>query len=155
MNALLRRASRIGLPACLCGIGLLACLCAAQEVSHSVWDGVYTSDQAKRGESLYARECASCHGDLLTGGEQAPPLAGGEFLSNWTGLTVGDLFERIRKTMPMNKPGKLSREVNADILTYMLAVNKFPAGNTELSHTTEVLNQIRIEATKANEGDKK
>ena len=146
MNALLHRVS---------SLGLLAFLCYAQDVSHSVWDGVYTNDQAKRGEALYARECASCHGDLLTGGEQAPPLAGGEFLANWTGLTAGDLFERIRKTMPMNKPGKLSREVNADILAFMLAVNKFPAGKTELSHNTELLNQIRIEATKPNESDKK
>jgi S-disulfanyl-L-cysteine oxidoreductase SoxD len=143
-----RRVSSTGLLTCVI-LGL-----AAQEASHSVWDGVYTSEQAKRGEALYARECASCHGDLLTGGEQAPPLAGGEFLANWDGLTIGDLFERIRKTMPMNKPGKLSREVNADILAFMLAVNKFPAGKTELSHSTELLNQIRMEATKPNEGDK-
>lgn len=136
-------------------IGLLACLCLAQDVSRSVWDGVYSTEQSKRGQESYVKECAGCHGDLLTGGEQAPPLAGGEFLSNWNGLTLGDLFERIRKTMPMNKPGKLSREVNADILAYMLAVNRFPAGSTELSHTTEVLNQIRIEATKPNGSEKK
>ena len=140
---------------CLCGIGILAFLCSGQETSRSVWDGVYTDEQTKRGEALYARECASCHGDLLTGGEQAPPLAGGEFLSNWNGLTVGDLFERVRKTMPLNKPGKLSREVNADILAYMLAVNKFPAGQTELSHNAEMLKQIRIEATKPDESQKK
>jgi mono/diheme cytochrome c family protein len=127
----------------------------AQETTRSVWDGVYTDEQAKRGEALYARECASCHGDQLTGGEQAPPLAGGEFLANWDGLTVGDLFERIRKTMPMNKPGKLSREVNADILSYILDVNKFPAGKTELSNNAEMLKQIRLEATKPNESEKK
>lgn len=131
------------------------CGVIAQETTRSVWDGVYTNEQAKRGEGLYARECASCHGDLLTGGEQAPPLAGGEFLANWNGLTVGDLFDRIRKTMPMNKPGKLSREVNADILAYILAVNKFPAGNTELSSNTEMLKQIRLEAEKPNESEKK
>jgi len=149
MNEPRRRAGSTGLLACVI-FGLVA-----QETTRSVWEGVYTDDQAKRGETLYARECASCHGDLLTGGEQAPPLAGGEFLANWNGLTAGDLFERIRKTMPMNKPGKLSREVNADILAYMLAVNKFPAGNTELSHNAEMLKQIRIEATKPNEGEKK
>ena len=149
MNAL-PRASSAGLLTCAVIVAL-----AAQDVSRTVWDGVYTTEQSKRGEALYARECASCHGDLLTGGEQAPPLAGGEFLANWEGLTLGDLFERIRKTMPMNKPGKLSREVNADILAYMLAMNKFPAGKTELSSKTEMLTQIRIEATKPNEGGKK
>jgi mono/diheme cytochrome c family protein len=82
----------------------------AQEGTRSVWDGVYTDAQAKRGQGLYNQHCASCHGDQLTGGEMAPPLAGGEFLSNWNGLTLGDLFERIRKTMPLNEPGNLNRE---------------------------------------------
>jgi mono/diheme cytochrome c family protein len=55
---------------------------------HSVWEGVYSDDQAKRGEALYRQKCASCHGDKLTGGESAPPLAGGQFLSNWNGLAL-------------------------------------------------------------------
>lgn len=120
----------------------------AQEQSSSVWDGVYTDDQAKRGESLYARECASCHGAMLTGGEAAPPLTGGAFLSNWNGLTMGDLFERTRTTMPMTKPGKLPRETIADILAFVLSANKFPSGSTELPKKTEMLKQIRIDATK-------
>jgi len=116
--------------------------------SRSVWDGVYTEDQAKRGQPLYTQHCASCHGDSLTGGEMAPPLVGGEFLSNWNGLTVGDLFERIRTTMPLSKPGKLSREVNSDITAYMLNFGQFPAGQTELPRDTQLLKQIKIEATK-------
>lgn len=123
-------------------------LAFAQEPSRSVWDGVYTEEQAKRGQPLYNEQCSSCHGDMLTGGEMAPPLAGGDFLSNWNGLTMGDLFERIRKTMPLNKPGKLSREVNADITAYMLSVNKFPAGQAELAHDTGILKQIRLDANK-------
>lgn len=47
--------------------------------SRSVWDGVYTEEQAKRGETVYGKECSSCHGDLLTGGESAPALTGGVF----------------------------------------------------------------------------
>jgi mono/diheme cytochrome c family protein len=123
-------------------------LTRAQEQSSSVWDGVYTEEQAKRGESLYARECASCHGAMLTGGEAAPPLTGGAFLSNWNGLTMGDLFERTRTTMPLSKPGKLPRDTIADILAYILEANKFPAGSTELPKKTEMLKQIRIDATK-------
>jgi cytochrome c len=134
---------------------ILAVGISAQDGSRSVWEGVYTSEQAKRGETLYRRECGGCHGDMLTGGESAPPLAGGEFLSNWNGLTVGDLFERVRTTMPLNKPGKLSRETNADIIAYMLGFNKFPAGDTELTHNAEMLKQIRIEATKPNESEKR
>ena len=120
----------------------------AQDANRSVWDGVYTQEQASRGQGLYNQNCASCHADTLTGGESSPPLAGGEFLSNWNGLTLGDLFERIRTSMPQNNPGKLSREVNADITAYILSVNKFPAGKTELPHATEFLKQIRIESEK-------
>ena len=121
------------------------------QASRSVWDGVYTPDQAKRGDALYRQQCASCHGTALTGGESAPPLAGGEFLSNWNGLTVGDLFERIRISMPADRPGKLTREQNADILAFMLSMNQFPSGKTELERQTEVLKQIRVEAAKAEE----
>lgn len=127
---------------------LLVCIAWAQDATRSVWDGVYTEEQANRGHDLYNQHCASCHADTLTGGEMSPPLAGGDFLSNWNGLTLGDLFERIRTTMPQDKPGKLSREVNADITAYILSFNKFPAGKTELPHATEFLKEIRIDSEK-------
>jgi mono/diheme cytochrome c family protein len=129
-------------PAALCITAL------AQVASRSVWDGVYTDEQAKRGESAYRTACAKCHGDTLTGGEAAPPLTGGEFLANWNGLTVGDLFERIRVSMPADRPGALTSAQNADILSYMLTVNQFPAGKRELERQAEILKQIRFEATK-------
>lgn len=127
---------------------LLVALALAQDATRSVWDGVYTEEQAGRGQGLYNQHCASCHADTLMGGEMSPPLTGGDFLSNWNGLTLGDLFERIRTTMPQTKPGKLSREVNADITAYILSVNKFPAGKTELPHSAEFLKEIRIESEK-------
>lgn len=116
--------------------------------TRSIWDGVYSDAQAKDGAALYAQNCASCHGDTLGGGEEAPPLAGGDFLSNWNGLSAGDLFERIRTTMPLSKPQSLSREVNGKILAYIFSVNKFPAGKTELPTQTEVLKGIQIQASK-------
>src|SRR5271170_6825101 len=136
-------------------IMFLLAVCLSAQTSRSVWDGVYTSDQAKRGGALYANACASCHGAALNGGESAPPLTGGEFFSNWNGLTVGDLFERIRVSMPADNPGKLTREQDADILAFMLSMNQFPEGKAELEHRTEVLKQIRFEATKPGDGKQK
>lgn len=118
------------------------------QTTRSVWDGVYTEEQSKRGQALYMKECASCHGAELTGGEMAPPLAGPEFLASWNGLTVGELFDRMRQSMPQDEPGRLSRQQNSDILSYMLAANKFPPGKAELDRNTEPLKQIKIEATK-------
>lgn len=118
----------------------------------SVWDGVYTEEQAGRGQTLYARECASCHGASMSGGETAPPLTGSGFMANWSGLSVGDLFERIRVSMPEGRPGTLSRQQNADILTYILSVNQFPAGKVELQKDTDRLKQIRFLAEKPEPG---
>ena len=114
----------------------------------SVWDGVYTDDQAKRGQPIYVRECASCHSADLTGGESAPPLAGGQFMSNWDGLSAAELFKRMKDSMPQNKPGSLSGQENADILAYMFQVNQFPSGKTELARQPEALSTIKLESQK-------
>ena len=77
-----------------------------------------------------------------------PPLVGPEFLSLWNTKTVGDLFDRVRTTMPQDKPGSLTRQQNSDILAYLLSANKFPAGQTELETQTELLKQIQFDAFK-------
>ncbi|HEY2152068.1 MAG TPA: c-type cytochrome [Vicinamibacterales bacterium] len=120
----------------------------AQPPTGSVWNGVYTQAQSDRGKALYSEQCASCHGGELTGGEMAPPLAGGEFMAGWDGLTVGDLFERIRISMPQNSPGSLSGQQNADILAFILSAAKFPAGETELPKEAGILKTIKFEVKK-------
>jgi mono/diheme cytochrome c family protein len=141
-------------PVAIAGLAVIVssfCVLRAQAPpaeSRSVWDGVYTEEQAKRGETVYQKECAACHGDTLNGGESAPPLTGGAFLANWNGLTAGDLFDRIRKTMPQSAPGRLTRQQDADILAFLFSANKFPAGKTELYRQLEMLKEIRFEAAK-------
>jgi mono/diheme cytochrome c family protein len=142
----------------LLGLALIVssfCASRAQEPaeSRSVWEGVYTEEQAKRGEAVYKKECGACHGEMLTGGESAPPLTGGSFQANWNGLTLGDLFDRIRKTMPQSKPGSLTRQQGADVLAFMLNMNKFPAGKTELYRQSEMLKEIRFETKKPSTKD--
>ncbi len=39
--------------------------------------GLYTAEQADRGEDVYAAMCSTCHGVDLSGGGITPPLAGG------------------------------------------------------------------------------
>src|SRR5436190_17621304 len=126
--------------------GLLATVHA--QPTKSVWDGVFTEEQAKRGSPMYSEQCASCHGPELMGGEMAPPLATGDFISGWDGLTIGDLFERIRISMPQNAPGTLSGQQNADILSFVFSANKFPAGQTELPKEAGILKTIKFEVKK-------
>jgi S-disulfanyl-L-cysteine oxidoreductase SoxD len=112
----------------------------------SVLAGAYTADQAKRGADLYAKECAACHGDTLTGMDPIPPLAGSDFQSHFK--TVGELFDKTSTTMPAIAPGSLTAEQVADVLAYILSVNKYPAGSTALPSKVEALTTIKMESAK-------
>ena len=119
---------------------------AGQQPARSVSSGVYTADQAKRGQAVYTSECAKCHLDDLSGGRDAPPLAGADFINGWKGKTVGELFDEVKATMPFDGPGRLTPEQYADIIAYIFSANKLPAGEKELEHDVAPLKQIRIEA---------
>ena len=125
------------------GAGLFAGAQAGQRPSRSVWDGVYTDAQARRGKALYVEACATCH----SGGDQAPALFGSDFLRKFDGQTVAVLFDLIKRTMPQDRPASLSAEETADVLAHVLSFS-FPAGNTDLDRNPEPLKQIRFDATK-------
>jgi S-disulfanyl-L-cysteine oxidoreductase SoxD len=110
----------------------------------STWDGVYTDAQAKRGEAIYAERCASCHAPDLSGMDQAPELTGTDFLMEWNDLSIKDLFERTRVSMPADKPGSLDDQQVADVLAFMLQRNAFPPGHTDLSADADALKALRI-----------
>jgi mono/diheme cytochrome c family protein len=118
------------------------------DTNASVWDGIYSSAQATRGKALYAKTCASCHGPMLEGSGQMPPLVGDSFTGDWDNQTVDDLFEKIQSTMPGDKPGSLTRTQNADILAYVLSFNKFPKGTKKLPIDMAALQKIRFQAAK-------
>jgi S-disulfanyl-L-cysteine oxidoreductase SoxD len=102
------------------------------EIYKSAWSGIYTNDQAARGQSSYRSYCASCHGASLEGSGDAPPLAGPDFVDDWDCGNIADLFEKIEYTMPANRPGRLGEGQIAEILSYILKVNRFPAGKNAL-----------------------
>ena len=102
----------------------------------------------KRGEATFQENCAVCHGQDLSGGEVAPALFGGNFMSNWNGLTVGDLSERIRQSMPPDNPDRMNQQQRVDIISLILSANGFPEGQKELDTRVEFLKQIKIEPKK-------
>jgi mono/diheme cytochrome c family protein len=125
--------------------GIAACgsLIAAQ-APRTVWAGVYTEAQAVRGKQAYIDNCASCHGEGLQGADLAPALKGEDFLLRWSAQPVHGLATAIAKTMPLTAPGSLSDALNADITAYVLQVNKFPAGKTELPSDEAGLKSIDL-----------
>jgi cytochrome c553 len=115
--------------------------------TRSVFDGVYTDDQARRGEAQYGRMCESCHRADLTGSDvdEIPALAWDAFLARWNGRTVKDLYESMKRSMPKDKPGSLSARAYADLVAYIFQTNKFPSGTKELSLNPEALGTIVIQ----------
>ncbi len=100
--------------------------------------------QAQQGLDVYQRHCQRCHGAELGGADMTPALTGGAFTSNWDGLTLGDLYERIRTSMPADQPGALSRQENTDVIAFLLSRNGWPAGSAALPATPGTLRQIAL-----------
>ena len=126
----------------------LAGTAGAQDAGKSVWQGIFTPEQAERGAAVYSQRCGACHGAALNGTGEAPALVGGEFVSHWDTMTVGDLYDRVRTTMPQNDPQSLTREEYADVLAFLLKNNGFPTGDKPLDRRSEVLATIGITAEK-------
>jgi mono/diheme cytochrome c family protein len=123
-------------------------LAVQQPAGRTIWDGVFTADQAKRGDVVYQGVCAGCHGAALDGMDTAPALAGGAFMAQWDGVTLADMAERIRVTMPINRPGTLGRQQVVDVLAYILSFNGVPPSDAELPPESAALRAIRFAATK-------
>jgi mono/diheme cytochrome c family protein len=109
----------------------------------SVAAGVYTAEQAKRGEALYADACAACHDPKLIGGI-GPALAGKDFIAAWKDKTVGDVFTKIKVEMPLTAPGTLSADQTADVVSFILSANQFPAGAKPLAADAAPLKDIHL-----------
>jgi mono/diheme cytochrome c family protein len=121
----------------------------------TIWDGVYTAEQARRGQDIFNSECSYCHRDDLTGGffdngtGRAPALAGpGAFGSSltdrWKELAVGDMVADIASAMPQQKPASLTLQAYVDVVSYLLSKNGVPAGTTELPTDLDVLRTMLI-----------
>ena len=106
---------------------------AAQAQSASIWSGVFSAEQAKRGNDAYQASCSACHGsDLHATDPEARDLTGPAFRAKWNGKTLQDRFETIRDTMPPGNANTLGDKTYLDILAFILQSNEFPAGNQEL-----------------------
>ena len=102
----------------------------------SVLDGVFTADQASRGEATFRRVCSACH--------DTGEFSGGRFRLTWVGRTTADLFDTISTLMPEGDPGSLSPAEYASVVAYLLQVNGYPAGEAPLPASLSALRGMEI-----------
>ena len=116
----------------------------AQQPQRTVQDGVYSDAQATRGQALYAKTCAGCHGPALQGA-QAPPLAGDAFTTKFRTEPLSALFIKIRHTMPPGAAAnaQLTNDQAADLVAHVLKTNGFPAGKTDFAGADATNSAIR------------
>jgi len=120
----------------------------AHAAAHTTWDSIYTDSQATRGESLYKATCLKCHGETLAGTDSAVSLAGNDFMVNWDGLTLDQLYDKMLTTMPSDNPKSLPSAQIVDILAFVLSKNAFPSGKAALPDDVAVLKDITFSKAK-------
>lgn len=97
--------------------------------------GLYTNEQADRGERVFTMICSTCHGRT--------EFTGAMFQMTWMREPIGSLFQHISAAMPQDNPGSLSPEEYASVVAYLLRLNERPAGTVELPSDPEVLGELR------------
>lgn len=116
---------------------MLALLAACGESNpESTLDGIFTAEQATRGESLFNTHCVRCH--------SIQEFSGPAYASVWVGAPLSALYIRIANTMPLDQPGSLGTTEATAITAHILAENDMPSGNTDLGGDVEWLTSIAI-----------
>ena len=117
----------------------------AAESQATVCEGVYSMAQAQGGQKIFAAQCSQCHGANFRGGFGVASLAGPAFTTWWGDKTLWSLFDRMKSTMPLDSPGKLSDQSYIEILARILEVNDFPASDVaELPLQREKLERLSL-----------
>ena len=113
--------------------GLLICAGVSAE-PRTVNDGVFTKEQAKVGEQLYAEHCLLCHDK-----KYFRPV-----LKRWDSQPLGIMFTVMSTSMPESNPGFLNEKEYVDILAYILSLSRYAPGDTELDYKNGALNEVTV-----------
>ena len=107
---------------------------AAPDSGRSAAAGAYTARQATQGEETFRNICGNCHGTA--------EFSGPTFRKTWSGRSVYALFDQLRNSMPLDNPGGLSPEEYVAVIAYVLKLNQYPPGSSELPITDAALKLI-------------
>jgi mono/diheme cytochrome c family protein len=107
-----------------------------QPANTTIWDGVYSAEQAQRGEQLSQAKCGACH--------SSAEWASNAFVVRWSGGAVAHLRDYLRDNMPLDAPGSLTPAEYTAIVAYMLKLNRAPSGARELPSEDVALRRITV-----------
>jgi mono/diheme cytochrome c family protein len=111
-------------------------LAQAQASGRSVLEGVYSEAQAKRGQVEFEANCSTCH--------RAEWFGGPEFKEHWGWGEIFWVYDFARKNMPYDQPGTLPRQSYLDVVAYILKLNGYPEGPSDLPSSDDALMGIQF-----------
>lgn len=106
----------------------------SEPLPESTLDGIYTVDQAERGEGLFTTHCQRCH--------SIQEFSGRMFAAVWADVPASALYYRIANTMPMDQPGSLGNTEVTALMAHIFNANRMPAGNSPLEADLEWLTSL-------------
>ena len=98
----------------------------------------FTDDQADGGREVFRSQCTECHA--------SSEFSDSQFKFKWSRRNAGSLYQMIQTQMPETAPGSLTDEEAVGLVAYILRMNGFEPGETELSADPEVLDGISLSA---------
>jgi mono/diheme cytochrome c family protein len=119
---------------------LTAVVTSAQAPTKTTNSGVYTAAQAERGKTLFSEKCSGCH--------EPSRFSGDSFLEAWNDKPLKEIWDVASGTMPEDNPGSLKQQEYADIISYFLSLNEYPAGDAELQPGAAPMAAIKVEKKK-------
>ncbi len=103
--------------------------------------GPFTEQQADAGFAAYQAHCANCHRADLSGLNEARPLVGADFMSQWRERSAQQLITYTKLTMPLppGVPGSLGEPTYVDLVAFLLRSNGAEPGDAALTPASEVI----------------
>ena len=98
--------------------------------------GVFSAAQADEGRDSFRSLCTECH--------FSREFSDARFKFKWSRRSAGDLYETIFTSMPESAPGILSPEEAVALVTYILRMNGFKPGGSELAADRDALDAISL-----------
>ncbi len=96
----------------------------------------FSAEQADRGRTVFRSTCTECH--------YSSEFSDRQFKFKWRRRTAGDLFEMVSTQMPEDAPGSLELQQYADIVAFVLRLNGFEPGGSELPADAAALETISL-----------
>lgn len=114
---------------------------AEEDVAVAAGDATFTDEQADRGRELFRATCTECH--------YSSEFSDSQFKFKWSRRSAGNLYELIQSSMPETAPGSLTPEETVDLVTYILRMNGFEPGASELPADPTVLDGISLSSIRS------